>query len=91
MLSFELQIDKFLQAVTPTPYNFFFRFVMSGKEIDMARVHYASASTCFRVTPCSPYTLEKSKLFWERDSYSQHEWGLSPQGPSPTLLLTGHR
>jgi len=46
-----------------------------GKEIDIARAHYASASTClgycFRVASCPPYTLEKSKIFWSRSNIVQ--------------------
>jgi len=59
---------------------------LCGEELDIPRMNYAAASTflwyCFRVRQCPPYILEKSKRFWsrpwERDSHSQHKWGLRP-------------
>ena len=58
----------FLQVATMPPLHLWFFDVTSvGKEIEIARGHYASASSyledCFKVQPCPPYTLEKSKLF----------------------------
>ena len=68
----------------PTPQNFFL-FLEGVKEKASAKYALTCLGYSFRMAPCPPYALEKSKHFWERASTSWARTDRLPTGGTPPV------